>query len=130
MPKNKGLGGKHFRSGTKKKTEDSIFIKKEQGQEYAKITKVLGDRNFEAYCSDGITRLCHVRGKLRGKTFIFLGDIVLISLRDFQDNKADIISKYSNDHINILKNEGDINFENTKSEIENNMESIFSFDEI
>jgi translation initiation factor 1A len=32
-----------------------------------------------------------------------MGDVVLLSLRDFQDEKADIIHKYNNDEIRDLK---------------------------
>merc|ERR1719193_2659675 len=38
-------------------------------------------------CFDGTKRLCHIRGKMRKKVWVNLGDICLISLRDFQDEK-------------------------------------------
>ena len=40
---------------------------KEDGQEYAQVVKMLGNGRLEAYCFDGVTRLCHIRGKLRKK---------------------------------------------------------------
>merc|ERR1712169_163223 len=48
-------------------------------------------------CFDGEKRLAHIRGKMRKKVWINQGDIVLLSLRDFQDDKADVIQKYSSD---------------------------------
>jgi initiation factor 1A len=36
-------------------------------EEYAQVTKMLGNGRVEALCIDGIARLCHIRGKLRKK---------------------------------------------------------------
>ena len=44
---------------------------KEDGQEYAQVVKMLGNGRLEAYCFDGVTRLCHIRGKLRKKVGIY-----------------------------------------------------------
>ena len=35
--------------------------------EYAQVIRMLGNGRVEAYCFDGINRLCHIRGKLRKK---------------------------------------------------------------
>merc|ERR1712000_670208 len=45
-------------------------------------------------------------GKNRKKVWINQGDIVLLSLRDFQDDKADVIQKYSSDEARKLKQYG------------------------
>jgi translation initiation factor IF-1 len=39
---------------------------------------------LEAYCFDGVKRMCHICGKMGRKVRIAVGDIVLISLRGFQ----------------------------------------------
>jgi translation initiation factor 1A len=39
---------------------------------------------------------------------INVGDVVLISLRDFQDSKADIILKYTPDEARLLKSYGEL----------------------
>ena len=48
---------------------------------------MLGNGRLEAFCFDGVNRLCHIRGKLRKRVWIGVGDIVLLGLRDFQDQK-------------------------------------------
>mmetsp|Transcript_30382 Transcript_30382/g.97871 ORF Transcript_30382/g.97871 Transcript_30382/m.97871 type:complete len:140 (-) Transcript_30382:670-1089(-) len=74
---------------------------------------------LEAYCFDGVKRMCHICGKMGRKVRIAVGDIVLISLRGFQvqksmhmltpfefflqDNKADVIDKYMPDEVRALK---------------------------
>ena len=68
---------------------------KEEGQEYAQVVKMLGNGRLEAQCFDGARRLAHIRGKLRKKVWINQGDIILLSLRDYQDEKGDVIMKYS-----------------------------------
>uniref|UniRef100_A0A915EDK8 S1-like domain-containing protein n=1 Tax=Ditylenchus dipsaci TaxID=166011 RepID=A0A915EDK8_9BILA len=44
--------------------------------------------------------------KLRKKMWIGTGDIVLIGLRDYQDDKADVILKYTPDEARVLKAQG------------------------
>ena len=61
---------------------------KEDGQEYAQVTRMLGNGRLEAFCFDGVNRLCHIRGKLRKRVWIGVGDIVLLGLREFQDQKC------------------------------------------
>ena len=58
---------------------------------------MLGNGRLEAMCFDGEKRLAHIRGKMRKKVWINQGDIILLSLRDFQDDKADVIVKYTAD---------------------------------
>jgi hypothetical protein len=48
-------------------------------------------------------RLCHIRGKLRKKQWINQGDIILLGLRTYQDDKADVIMKYHADEARELK---------------------------
>ena len=108
MPKNKGKGGKNRRRG--KNESEGVkreLVFKEDGQEYAQATKMLGNGRLEAICFDGVTRLCHIRGKLRKKVWINQSDIVLVGLRDFQDAKADVILKYSADEARNLKSYGE-----------------------
>ena len=95
--------GKNDNEGYKRELEF-----KEDGQEYGRVQKMLGNGRIEAYCYDGKTRLCNIRGKMRKKEWITVGDIVLIGLRDFQDDKADVIMKYTADEARQLKAYGEI----------------------
>ena len=67
---------------------------KEEEQEYAQVIRLLGGGRVEANCFDGQKRICSIRGKMRNRVWINAGDIVLASLREFGDDKADIIHKY------------------------------------
>jgi len=108
MPKNKGKGGKNRRRGkNENEGQKRELVFKEDGQEYAQVTKMLGNGRLEAMCFDGVKRLCHIRGKLRKKVWINNSDIILVGLRDYQDAKADVIQKYSADEARNLKSYGE-----------------------
>ena len=83
---------------------------------------MLGNGRLEAMCFDNQKRLCHIRGKLRKKVWINTTDIILIGLRDFQDEKADVILKYTADEARQLKSRGEIP--------ENGELNFFGWDEI
>lgn len=70
--------------------------------------KMLGNGRLEAMCFDGEKRLAHIRGKLRKKVWINQGDIILLSLRDYQDEKGDVIMKYTADEARSLKAYGEL----------------------
>ena len=67
---------------------------KEEGQEYGQILRLLGNGRLEANCFDGKKRICTISGKMRGRVWMNSGDIILVSLREFGDEKADVIHKY------------------------------------
>ncbi|XP_063725445.1 uncharacterized protein LOC134853382 [Symsagittifera roscoffensis] len=111
MPKNKGKGGKNRRRG---KNENEP-VKREliyatHDQAYAKVTQMLGNGRLlaEDLGDSGKKRLCHIRGKLRKKVWINAGDIILLSLREFQDEKADVVARYLPEEAKRLQKEGEI----------------------
>lgn len=109
MPQSKGKGGKNRRRGKNvSEQEKRELVFKEDGQEYAQVMKMLGNGRLEAKCFDGETRLAHIRGKLRKKVWILQGDIILLGLRDFQDEKADVILKYNAEEARNLRAYGEI----------------------
>ncbi|KAG5400061.1 hypothetical protein IGI04_014668 [Brassica rapa subsp. trilocularis] len=114
MPKNKGKGGKNRKRGKNEADDEKReLIFKEDGQEYAQVLRMLGNGRCEAMCIDGTKRLCHIRGKMHKKVWIAAGDIVLVGLRDYQDDKADVILKYMSDEARLLKAYGELP-ENTR----------------
>lgn len=109
MPKNKGKGGKNRKRGRNENEEEKReLVYKEDGQEYAQVIRMLGNGRLEAQCIDGKKRLCHIRGKMRKKVWVAGGDIVLLGLRDYQDDKADVIMKYTADEARVLKQYGEL----------------------
>lgn len=119
MVRNFGKGGK----GCKKMKNcamdtNRILLFKEHGQEYAVVEDIYGHGRYSCKCQDNVTRLAILRGSLRkGTVRIVKGDTVLVSLRDFQDSKADIIHVYTSDEVRSLCNYNELNV-NTEEEEE------------
>jgi len=123
MPVAKGKGGKKRRRGKNIVAEDTGLLKFEEGQAYGRILKLLGNgrANVECYIWTNINkdnkankenkmemtmRTCvgKIRGKLMKRMWMGMDDIVLVGLRDFQDDRVDIIHKYSyNDALKLKK---------------------------
>ncbi|KAI3511033.1 hypothetical protein L2E82_29715 [Cichorium intybus] len=109
MPKNKGKGGKNRKRGKNEADDEKReLVFKEDGQEYAQVLRMLGNGRCEAMCIDATKRLCHIRGKMHKKVWIAAGDIILVGLRDYQDDKADVILKYMPDEARLLKAYGEL----------------------
>jgi len=109
------------------------LVLKEEGLEYAKVLKMLGNGRLSAYCYDGVERLCHIRGKIKKKVWIGINDIILISLRDFQDGKADVLAKYSDQEIRQLIKIGELPMMHTEKSPNDDTElddNGFDFDDI
>lgn len=99
----KAKGGKHQKRKKSEGAEKRELEFKDAGQEYGQVVRSLGDGRFECYCYDGKTRLGIIRRKLWKRVWVTAGDIVLVSLREFQDDKGDIIHKYSAEEARKLK---------------------------
>jgi translation initiation factor 1A len=123
MPPGNLRGGKAYKKGKKNPEKQNVkFEPKDEGQDYARITKLLGNRRLLCFCNDGDQRIGKIRGALcKGphKEIIRIGDIVLISYREFLENESDneedksglklcdIISKYDrSDHRHIKTEKG------------------------
>jgi len=82
---------------------------KTEGQEYAKVTALLGNRRVTLDYMHGKKRLGRIRGNMKKKRiFINKNDYVLISLRDFQDEKADLLDKYTPQEVKRLIRAGEM----------------------
>jgi len=84
------------------------LVLKENGQEYCQVTKLLGNCRVEGNCFDNKVRICNIRGTMRKKVWIKANDIVIVSLREFEDNKADIIYLYQQKEVKKLIKMGEI----------------------
>ena len=100
MPKNKPK--RTNRRGSQEKVRREL-IYKEDGQEYAEVQKALGDGRFTMQCYDNISRIGKIRGKHHRMMWIGVGDLILISLRDFEVGKADVVHKYSTEEARSLQ---------------------------
>ena len=107
-------GGKKGKKAKKVKDNNEIerpleFKNIEDNQEYAQVIKLLGNCRCTVSCIDGVERLAHIRGTMtKKKQWIKAGDIILVSLREFEQNKCDVIYLYTLKEGRKLKSLGEL----------------------
>jgi translation initiation factor 1A len=136
MPKNKKGGNNKHKKNEPVKRE--LILKTNDPsagiQEYGIVIKKLGGSRMEVKCLDAKTRICKIRGSMQMKAWVDIGDVVLIGLRDFQDNIGDIVLKYSPDEVREIKKQGHLidfgNYEPSASVESKDDDIPFDFDTI
>jgi translation initiation factor 1A len=115
MVKNTKGGNKAKSQGRKYQNVQRVLnfeeLRKVDDQEYARVTAVSGSGRYKLICLDKTERLGISRGKINRNEKIVLGSIVLISKRDFQDSKCDILHTYDRDEVNFLLDKGEFTSE-------------------
>jgi len=125
-----------FGGKKKKRSANSSFHKfkrdmvyKNSDQEYGFVEKLLGDMRCNVVLSDKSVKICRICGSFKRRVWINVGDIVLISIRTFED-KGDIIYKYNADEVEHLKAigewmvEDDVNENLSMGELNNQTEIL------
>jgi translation initiation factor 1A len=70
-------------------------------------SKLLGYDRILVKCQDGHERICRIRGKMKRRVWIRLGDIVLVSPWDFQtESRGDLIWRYTRGQADYLRQRG------------------------
>ena len=111
MPKN--FGGKKKSKTKDPKTDKKNLEIREEGEEYAQVSKMLGNGRLLAQL---VTKSgkpkeiqCSIRGKMRRgrRQWIEVGDWVLVTTPEYS-NEAWVISKYQANEVQTLKKMGEI----------------------
>ena len=115
--KAKGQARKFVSGG---KQARALRVSTDESEVYAQVTKYLGNGMCDVICSDGITRLCHIRGKFRGRgkrdNLVSVGSWLLIGLREWATEKkdkkdsCDLLEVYSESDKENLKNIKTVNW--------------------
>jgi initiation factor 1A len=70
----------------------TLRLVQEEGEGFAQVERMLGGSNCHVKCVDGVTRLCVIRGKFRGKgkrdNVLSVGSMVLVGIRDYESCKG------------------------------------------
>lgn len=77
------------------------------GQEYARVVAMLGNNRVRARFVDGAERTCRIRGSMRKREWVHVGDIVLVAVRDLAGDTADIIFTYLAGDVQRLRRAGE-----------------------
>ena len=87
-------------------------------EQYAYVTKMLGNGMCEIYTNDENTLMGHIRNKFRGRqkrnNIITVNSIVLVGLREWESipKNCDILTIYDDNQIEQLKNIPNVNIDN------------------
>lgn len=77
------------------------------GQDYARVTTMLGNGRVRAKLSDGTERLCRIRGSMRRREWVRVGDVVLVCFRDeLAGDAADVVFRYQPAEVAMLHKMG------------------------
>ena len=76
------------------------------GQLLGIVTQMYGYDRIMVKCSDGADRLCRIRGKMKRRVWIKVGDVVLVAPWDFQTSRADVIWRYTQNQAQVLHSKG------------------------
>ena len=84
-----------------------IRVKMPRGREVIGIiTQRLGKSRMFVSCMDGKTRNCRVPGRKRRELWLREGDVVIVEPWEFDNEKGDVLYKYSKAAIDRLKRDG------------------------
>ncbi|NYT01034.1 MAG: translation initiation factor eIF-1A [Methanocellales archaeon] len=87
--------------------EEIIRVRIPRGREILGIVdNMLGANRLSVRCLDGKTRMGRIPGKMKKRIWIRRGDIVIIVPWDFQDDKADVIWRYTSPQADWLERRG------------------------
>jgi translation initiation factor 1A len=126
------IGGSRHKGQARKfvnapRQTSNIRLSTDDNELYAQVTKMLGNGMCHVLCIDGKTRLCHIRGKFRGRgkrdNLIGNNSWLLIGLREWESDKNDI--KLNN--CDLLEVYSPIDIDRLKSTVNENW-SLFNND--
>ena len=123
MPKNTKGGSGHKRQARKHTSggyqNNRTRFSEDPLEMYAVCTKLYGQGHIEVMCHDGVSRMCVIRKKFKGRgkrdNNIILGTWLLVGKREFEvraagkKEKCDLLEVYrENDKVNLQQHQSDI----------------------
>jgi translation initiation factor 1A len=68
---------------------------KNNGEIFAIAEQLVGGSRIKVFCEDGKYRMTRIPGRMKRRSWIRNGDLLIIKPWDFQDDKADIVFRYT-----------------------------------
>ena len=70
------------------------------------VESLLGANKLRVRCMDGMVRVTRIPGKFKKKLWVREGDVIIVVPWSFQNEKADVIWKYSGPQVSWLERKG------------------------
>ena len=114
----KNFGGKKTKGMARKnlttKPNNVLRVSTNDFEKYSHVLKLLGNGMCHVLCDDNATRLCHIRGKFRGRgkrdNFVKTGSLLLVGIREYESGgdakklqNCDLLEVYSDQDKEKLK---------------------------
>lgn len=80
--------------------------RKEDREILAVVESLLGANRLKLRCMDGVVRMGRIPGSMKKRIWIHEGDVVITVPWEFQDEKSDIIWKYTKPQVEWLDKKG------------------------
>jgi len=112
--------------------DKELIFKDETGEQlYAIVQKSLGSSRFTLLCDDGTERIGRLRGKMRRSEWVSTGCVVLATTREGDAMKLDILMKYCDAHVRLLKKYGELHgFETVEARDDDIVDDTIDFEDI
>jgi len=76
--------------------------RKSENEIFGVADQLLGASRIKVMCADGKSRMGRIPGKLKKRMWIRVGDLVIVRPWKFQDEKSDIVWRYTKTQANYL----------------------------
>jgi translation initiation factor 1A len=68
---------------------------KKEGELFGIADQLVGGSRLNVMCEDGVSRLARIPGKMKRRMWIREGDLVIVKPWEFQQDKADVVWRYT-----------------------------------
>lgn len=79
-----------------------VLPNKRKGEMFGIVERLAGASRLNVMCEDGFTRNCRIPGKMKKRMWIREGDLVVVKPWQFQNEKADVVYRYTQTQANYL----------------------------
>lgn len=95
-------GGKGYKKGSHESAKQPE-CNWEDGQQYGRILRALGNRRFRVLCNDGKERICKLAGSLRKSQWCEEGTFIVLSLRGLSSGTASMSTEEVGDILDVVE---------------------------
>lgn len=88
---------------TKTSDVDNLELEPENNEIIGVVSNMLGGSRLRVVCMDDEERMCRIPGRLKNKVWIEEDDVVIVEPWDWQDEKGDVVHKYKENEVDVLK---------------------------
>jgi len=76
---------------------------KRNREQFGSAELMMGANHIRVRCFDGVTRIGRIKGKIKKRVWIREGDILIVIPWSFQDEKCDIVYRYTGPQVDWLR---------------------------